>query len=147
IHLNSQDADLLIETFHSLFEKLMENIGVEKQYKLSTVEKVIAYIQNNYTKDLSLSEVADYFHLSESYVSKLVKEHLKSSFKNYVNQLKVEKAKQLLLSGKYMVAEVGEMVGYKNVNTFIRIFKQQEGITPGKYVANRNVNEELLKSN
>ncbi|WP_407939824.1 AraC family transcriptional regulator [Niallia alba] len=36
-----------------------------------------------------------------------------------------------------MVSEVGEMVGCKNVNTFIRIFKQYEGITPGKYVINK----------
>ncbi|MEM5592183.1 helix-turn-helix domain-containing protein [Niallia circulans] len=67
----------------------------------------------------------------------MIKDHLKSSFKNYVNQLKVEKSKILLESGKYMVSEVGEMVGCKNVNTFIRIFKQHEGITPGKYVINK----------
>lgn len=136
-HLNSTDIEILKTTFLTIFEELMLLLGEKQSIKLSTVESVIGYIQNNYTKDLSLGEVADHFQLSESYVSKLIKDHLKSSFKNFVNQLKVEKSKELLKSGKYMVSEVGEMVGCKNVNTFIRIFKQHEGVTPGKYVINK----------
>ncbi|MBZ9536395.1 helix-turn-helix transcriptional regulator [Cytobacillus oceanisediminis] len=136
-HLNSTDIEILKSTFIDIFNELMLLLGEKHSLKLSTVESVISYIQDNYTNDLSLGEVADHFQLSESYVSKLIKDHLKSSFKNYVNQLKVEKSKDLLKSGKYMVSEVGEMVGCKNVNTFIRIFKQYEGITPGKYVINK----------
>ncbi|EOR23735.1 hypothetical protein A499_11231 [Niallia nealsonii AAU1] len=136
-HLNSTDIEILKSTFIDIFNELMLLLGEKHSLKLSTVESVISYIQDNYTNDLSLGEVADHFQLSESYVSKLIKDHLKSSFKNYVNQLKVEKSKDLLKSGKYMVSEVGEMVGCKNVNTFIRIFKQHEGITPGKYVINK----------
>ncbi|MEK5381489.1 helix-turn-helix transcriptional regulator [Niallia sp. FSL W8-0635] len=135
--LNSTDIEILKTAFLDIFDELMLLLGEKHSIKLSTVESVIRYIQDNYTKDLSLGEVANYFQLSESYVSKLIKDHLKSSFKNYVNQLKVEKSKDLLKSGKYMVSEVGEMVGCKNVNTFIRIFKQYEGVTPGKYVINK----------
>ncbi|MEY8342612.1 helix-turn-helix transcriptional regulator [Niallia circulans] len=136
-HLNSTDIEILKNTFIDIFNELMLLLEEKHSIKLSTVENVLRYIQENYTSDLSLGEVADHFQLSESYVSKLIKDHLKSSFKNYVNQLKVEKSKILLESGKYMVSEVGEMVGCKNVNTFIRIFKQHEGITPGKYVINK----------
>jgi two-component system response regulator YesN len=133
-NLNSTDSILLKDTFMEMLEKLLELVGEKNTLNLSTIEKVLVYIRSNYTRDLSLSEVAEEFNLSESYVSKLIKEHLKTSFKSYINQLKVEKAKELLDTGKYKVSEVAELVGCKNVNTFIRIFKQHEGTTPGKYL-------------
>lgn len=45
----------------------------------------------------------------------------------------MKKAKELLKEKKYKIAEVSAMVGYRNVNTFIRVFKDFEGISPGEY--------------
>lgn len=98
------------------------------------VTNILLYIQDNFDKDISLTTISDHFKLSEGYISKLLKSTANINFKNYVNTLKVSKAKKMLSTGKYKVNEVSAMVGCDNTNTFIRIFKKYEGISPGEFI-------------
>jgi YesN/AraC family two-component response regulator len=59
------------------------------------------------------------------------------SFKPYVNQLRVEKAKRLMSEQESSINEIASKVGFKNTNSFIRVFKQFEGTTPGTYRTNK----------
>ncbi len=83
--------------------------------------------------DISLTDIADKFNLTEGYVSKLLTKKANIQFKMYINNLKIKQAKLLLMEGKNNVSEVSTLVGYKNVNSFIRILKKQEGVTPGEF--------------
>jgi two-component system response regulator YesN len=51
-----------------------------------------------------------------------------------MNKTRLEAAKRLLAEMKYSVNEIAQMVGYNEINTFTRVFKKHEGVTPGKYV-------------
>ena len=68
-------------------------------------------------------------------MSLVFKKTLDSTFKEYLNRFRCEKAKELLRQPDIRVAEVSAMVGITNVNTFIRIFKKDCGISPGQYQA------------
>lgn len=133
--LVTNDPRELNQIFILIFQQVF--LEVEKYGKESydVVNRLLTYIDNHYDKDLSLSELSAHFHLTESYISKLVKEETGINFKNYLNQLKVTQAKKLLKNRNVTVTEVAEAVGVKNVNTFIRIFKKYEGVTPGKFQA------------
>lgn len=91
-----------------------------------------AFIQNHYADgNLSLSSIAEHFGLHPTYVSKFFKEQSEMNVIDYINQYRIETAKPLLL--RMAVQEVSERVGFLNVNSFIRVFKKYEGITPGQY--------------
>lgn len=130
-----QVRDSIMALFHQAFDR----IGKLSKHHRSLEEHIIDYIARRYTSDLALSEVADHYHLSESHTSRLIKEHLGISFKDYLIQLRMRQAKTLLRETDQKVADIADMVGYKNVNTFIRVFKAATGKTPGKFRRNTDI--------
>lgn len=127
------------EKTFALFELIFNYCNKDKfSLESSTASQIFMYIHKHFDKDLSLTDIANHFNLSESYVSKLLKNSPDINFKQYVNTLKVKRAKELLHQGNYKVHEVAAIVGCNNTNTFIRIFKQYIGVSPGEYVKNLN---------
>ena len=101
------------------------------------VNNIIKYIQENYNKDIYQEQVAEIFHTSPSYLSRLIKKETSVTFSKYINILRINKAKELLQNNKMTVKEVYEAVGFNNRNTFIRTFKSIVGSTPSEYKQNR----------
>src|SRR5690606_12033223 len=93
----------------------------------------------NYTSDISLNDLSDKFQLSTSYISTIFKAYTGTNFKEFLNRYRIQKAKEILSSNDIMVNQVALMVGYNNVNTFIRLFKKYVGLSPGQY--EKNINE------
>ena len=94
---------------------------------------MITYIQQNYTREISLKEFGAQFHLSEKYISRYFKEHFHITLSQYVNHLRLEHARQLLEESAASVTEVAMCSGYQNVSYFIRSFKKMYGVSPLKY--------------
>lgn len=104
---------------------------VDKQQK--RVLDMIFYIKKNYSsKEINVSSVAYEFHLSRNYASKLFKEYVHKSMLDYINELRVEKADELLAEGLYTATEISDMVGFNYVKTFYRVYKGLRGTTPGQ---------------
>ncbi|TYP69867.1 AraC family transcriptional regulator [Paenibacillus methanolicus] len=98
------------------------------------IDKVMKYVNDYYQdENLNISTIGEAFSMAPSYISKLFKEFAGESLLDYINKTRLEKAKLLLSGEKYTVGEISLMVGYHDVNTFHRIFKKFEGITPGRY--------------
>lgn len=96
--------------------------------------KAQEYITENYTNsEISLNCAAEYIGINSAYLSKLFKEEFNENFIDYINRLRINKAKELLNSTRITVKEVGYAVGFNSIQNFIRTFKKHEGITPGKY--------------
>lgn len=105
-------------------------------------QSIIAYIDQHFTdSQLSLSMLADRFQLSEAYVSRNIKLCTNMSYSAYVEQLRMEKARELLLSNECKVGDVGELLGYDNVNTFYKAFKRYYKVSPGAYRADHGTME------
>ncbi|PHV69338.1 hypothetical protein CS063_16235 [Sporanaerobium hydrogeniformans] len=106
------------------------------------VDQALIYIKSNYHDDISLENIADKLFLNAAYFSRLFKQYMGMTFTDYLIELRMEKAKELLSLGKYKVYEVSKMVGYKSEKYFFRIFKQYTGYSPTEFYRHTNLNEE-----
>ncbi|GIP33379.1 hypothetical protein J2TS4_25890 [Paenibacillus sp. J2TS4] len=90
-------------------------------------------LEMRYAEDISLDSVADCLNISSNYLSILMKEKTGINFSEHLNNIRIRKAKELLESTSLSVQEVGIRIGYRNVTSFIRMFKKITGLTPGDY--------------
>nr|WP_275983889.1 helix-turn-helix domain-containing protein [Paenibacillus hamazuiensis] len=97
-----------------------------------TIEAVKEYLYETVTQTHSLTSVAEQFGLNPSYLSRLFKKLSGQSFVQFTANLKIEKAKQLLLNTNLSVVEIAEAVGYTE-RTFGRVFKNVTGTTPASF--------------
>lgn len=92
------------------------------------------YIEKNFTDpDLSLNLLADQCRTTTSYLSRLFKESFGINFVDYLNQYRIEKAKELLLTTDKPVKEISMTTGFNSQQNFIRVFKKHTGMTPGQF--------------
>ena len=97
-------------------------------------EEIISQLNLSYVDpNLSLVALAERMEVSLSYLSRFIKDQTGYNFTEYLNRLRVEQAKELLGDEQRTIGEVASAVGYLSANTFIRIFKKYEGVTPGQF--------------
>lgn len=101
--------------------------------ELTILQKSLIYIQNNYTKGITLNIISDELNVTRTYLSKLLNYHLGMSFNDYINMLKIHKAKELLRDEKNSIIDISFECGYENFRTFDRNFKKITGKTPKEY--------------
>jgi len=97
------------------------------------VLKAQEYCAENYFKDVSVSSIADFCHISERSLLRRFKSATGFTPKQYVIQLKIEKAKQILELENFSIESVGYEVGYMDVSNFTKIFKKTSGVTPAEF--------------
>lgn len=99
----------------------------------SVIETAKAYIQNNYSKDISLDDVSRVVNISPYYFSKIFKEDTGENFIEYLTGIRINRAKELLDTTELSMKEICSMVGYADPNYFSRSFKKNVGVTPTEY--------------
>ncbi len=95
--------------------------------------KAKLYIKKNYMKQLSLEQVAKQFELSSNYFSRIFRDETGITFIDYLIQVRVNKARELIKNSNYKIYEICEMVGYDDPHYFSRIFKKVTGVSPIEY--------------
>lgn len=123
----SEYMEEIIRDIHAKIERV-----AEKKYSYM-VRLAMSYLESNYSKDISLTEVSDVIGVSANYFSKIFKKEVGINFVDWFNQLRIEKAKDILLKNTYKVYEVAEMVGYSEYKYFITMFKKYTGKTPKQF--------------
>lgn len=98
-----------------------------------SVEVAIQYMRTHYHDDLSLEKVASIVYLNPVYFSQLFKQKTGQGFKEFVINLRLEQAKQLLLNPKLKLADVAERIGYQDMRHFSQVFKKKYGATPSEF--------------
>lgn len=107
---------------------------VEKREGSEPVKKfVLAFIHAHYNEDISLETMADKANMSANYFSKYFKDKTGMNFSDYLTDVRIRKAKELLIHSDLRIQEISERVGYLNTNSFIRVFKKMTGTPPGEY--------------
>lgn len=96
-------------------------------------ERVREYIDTNYAKSISLHSASEAVHLSSSYISKIFKKCMGYNFVDYLTDIRIKKAKELLEDIDIKVYEVAALVGYKSTKHFSQVFKANVGMTPLSY--------------
>lgn len=105
------------------------------------ISDIILIMHDQYNKNLTLSELAAKFNYSLPYISKLFKEKTGSSFREYLQKIRIDEACRLLANTDEKVGSISESVGYGDIDFFCRIFKKSTGKTPRAFRA------EIMKNN
>lgn len=99
----------------------------------NTMDKILYYITNNYNKELRLELLAELFNYNSAYLGKSFKNYTGESFNVYIDKLRIDKAKELLLNKDMRVYQISKEVGYKHIDYFHSKFKKYVGISPLEY--------------
>lgn len=117
------------EMFHTLKLSLQDAASIQGQL----AEKAMKYIEENIATDLSLEQIADALHISASHLSRTFKKAAGISLTDYINQFRINRAKELLRSTDIYIYAVSEMVGYHDATYFSSMFKKLVGVSPSEY--------------
>lgn len=97
------------------------------------MEETIRYIRENYASTLTLAMVSNHVSLNYAYFSATFKKYTGKAFLEYLKDVRIENAKELLTRTDLRICEVAEKVGYDSYKNFGRVFKETVGITPAEY--------------
>ncbi|WP_379334909.1 helix-turn-helix domain-containing protein [Paenibacillus sp. GCM10027626] len=122
----------LAEYVAVFFEQIIMHKGKDKRADIAQLK---AFIDNHYHEDIYLEQLADLNSVTPAYLSRLLKESLGMTFQNYLAKLRIDAAKKLLQDTNKTINEIAPLVGFNSRNTFIRMFKKLEGITPSEFRA------------
>ncbi|WP_054954897.1 response regulator transcription factor [Paenibacillus dakarensis] len=132
--LEIHDFQQLSGHYRSLFEEhfkkrhQMENKGYSQ-----LTRNIMEYTKAHYNESLSLKLFGELFHVSPNYVSRLFKQEVGQGLFDYINELRIEKAKEYLKDYRYKIYDVAEMVGFSNQAHFAIVFQKYTGLSPKQY--------------
>ncbi len=131
---NAENNSDIKSWFVERFGSACRNMTSRKQnYENGMIVKGRKYITENYDKDISLDDVSRYLNLSPYYFSKLFKSETGTTFVEYLTNLRMERAQELLKDETLSIKEICASVGYADPNYFSRTFKKNVGVTPTVY--------------
>ena len=107
------------------------NLKLDKTSKI--MSQVDVYLSKNYMHDISLDSVSQIINFSPFYFSKLFKQHFQTNFIDYLTDIRIRTAKEILKDPTKSAKDIGAMVGYVDPNYFAKIFKKKTGKTPTEY--------------
>lgn len=118
---------------------ILQKISVSQRTKKNTgtLQNIIAYCTQNFTRELSLDDMADEMHLSKYHISHLLNDKLGISFNGYINMLRINYACEMLRKSDKSIANISEESGFGSIRTFNRVFSQVMNMTPCDYRKNK----------
>ena len=130
-----------INTLDDLCYQLQESVEVFTQCMFNyiptknneIIKEAIRYISQTFAGNLTLEDVASHVHLNPAYFSTLFKQSTGSSFKEYLNMVRIEESKRLLINPEYSIIDVAMAVGFMDQSYFSKVFKKYTGLTPKQY--------------
>ena len=138
------EQESMVDFTKSFLLYLSEHMPEEQQAedKTRNIVDILSYIHEHYLDDnFSVKYLAAYFETSISNISHFFKKNVGVSISQYIDQIKLDKAKELLENSDSKISEIAKMLRYNNSTVFIEMFKKYEGMTPGGYRENmRNKN-------
>lgn len=115
----------------ALFQQLLPQ--EEAKIEDRPIVAITRYLQEHLDEDISLSLLSEEFHLSAQYISQLFKSEIGVNFLAYLTNIRMERAKKLLLSTALSIGEISEQLGFGDYRVFTKVFKKTEGVTPSQY--------------
>lgn len=127
------DEAELVQTVKSIVREL-NNDGAETCFVGSSlINEALQFLEDHYSEHITMSSVANYLHVSNSYFSKLFKEKAGKTFSQYLQELRLKKSLPMVKSSRYKIYEIAERVGYSSYRQFSKAFCDQYGMTPTEY--------------
>ena len=137
--IDKKNLFAVLENAYNDYIKEKKAFAEELTNENPTVQKkAIDFIYKNYNdSELSLNTIAKQFHVSESYLTRIIKNKTNMNFSDLLTKIRMEKAISLLLSNSNLtVLEISDRIGYKSQHYFSKVFKAYTGMTPTDYKRN-----------
>lgn len=132
LHINS----LCLQWFSEIMELLRPYVMETSPVVDMRLQKAVLYISEHLSEKISLKTLANHVFLSESNLGLLFRQKLKTSPMEYVRQVRLKKARELLLTTNYRLKEIAEIVGFGEPSQLSRAFRQAVGVSPAQYRRN-----------
>ena len=131
VHSTSQMGEYMKELFTEAL-KLRDSVSQDKYSRL--LDEAKEYVKKNYgNNELTLNMVASHVGISPSYFSTIFRQETGNSFTEYLTEIRMEKAKELLRCTNKRTGEISFDIGYRDSHYFSYIFKKTQGVTPKEY--------------
>ncbi len=123
---------------HSLMVQLLHHLQLSVQAQHSSrsliiCQLVIQFLQTHYANPIHSADMEEALHFHFDYLSRCLKKHTGMTTLAYLNYVRIEEAKKLLLNSNFTLQQIAEMTGIPQVNYFIRLFRKSVGVTPGVF--------------
>lgn len=139
IEFNDEHTDYMLNELLKMFFIHLIRIPKEdvilpslKSQKAALITELIQYIFENYNT-ITLTDASEKFNFSIPYTSKLIKNSVGITFKEFITDIKLEKAKEYLHNSNLRIKDIAEIIGFPNAEHFMKIFKKKVGKTPSEY--------------
>lgn len=130
---NSNTIFDLEHIIHKLMDVSRKELLTSRKMLSPIVEKAICIIHTHLQEDLSLEVISEYIHVNPSHLSRTFKKECTQSITDYINQVRIEKAQELLICSNLMTYEIAEKVGFHDPTYFSSTFKKYIGMSPKEY--------------
>lgn len=123
----------IVELLTLIMEESWHPENKKKSIKINNIEEIKDYLDNNFASKISLDFLAEKFYINKYYMTRIFKEKYGTTINNYILQIRIAYAKQLLRFSDKTIEHIGIECGLNDANYFSRVFKKVEGISPGEY--------------
>lgn len=128
----ARDAVELLQSFLDKV-KLMIASADPKDKESNRLQQLLDYMHDNYAEQLTLAELSKHFHFNMSYLSSYFSAHMNEGFNEYLNRIRIEKARELLSDIHITISDISGRVGYSDHSYFCKVFKKFTGDSPSSY--------------
>ncbi|HAX51954.1 MAG TPA: AraC family transcriptional regulator, partial [Lachnospiraceae bacterium] len=129
-------TSLLVHTIFTSMYDIVYNLHEIKELtpaQESSINAALKYISSNYKEDLNIENISNKVGFSKYYFCKIFKQQMGTTIHQYVNEYRINKAKELLAYSKLSISSIASKVGFKTTLTFIRAFERSTHMTPSEY--------------
>lgn len=106
---------------------------MQQTYENELLNDILLYIDDNIYEKISVSTLCDHFCISTSMLHSLFRKNMNNTAKNYINELKLSKSKELIRNSTHTLSEISEMLGFSSIHYFSKKFKSYFSISPTEY--------------
>ena len=106
---------------------------MQQTYENELLNDILLYIDDNIYEKISVSTLCDHFCISTSMLHSLFRKNMNNTAKNYINELKLSKSKELIRNSTHTLSEISEMLGFSSIHYFSKKFKSYFNISPTEY--------------
>ena len=107
--------------------------NMQQTYENELLNDILLYIDNNIYEKISVSTLCEHFCISTSMLHSLFRKNMNNTAKNYINELKLSKSKELIRNSTHTLSEISEMLGFSSIHYFSKKFKSYFNISPTEY--------------
>jgi two-component system response regulator YesN len=131
---NQKTLEKTLEWMKKTSGEIINGLCWARTHPKSPVQKVVEYVDGHYGQPLSLKTLSYKFNFSAAYLGRLFRRETGKTFPRYLNEVRIEKAKDLLRTSSFKANQIARKVGYTDPNYFYDIFKRYTGLSPTEFV-------------